>query len=310
MKTKVLVAGVIAASFVFGFFTHRQRWYVPVEAAVAWATGESGGCGLFETLRAPFRRWVFESNLASVNSQLTQAENGITQYDTPLGSFWTRSSGTALNFAVAEQLSNVYTMPPMQLGPGDVVLDCGAANGTFVRLSLLAGVDKVIAIEPSPRNVESLNRTFAEEIASGRVIVVAKGVWHEDAVLPMYIYENDLLDSFVMTERQESAEGPQLLVELPLTTIDQIVADLGLDHVTFIKMDIEGAERNAIQGAAETISKFRPRMSLATENLEDDYLAVPAEVAKIDSNYDIECGFCRKTGQFSFRPGILYFTPQ
>ena len=74
-------------------------------------------------------------------------------------------------------------------------------------------------------------------------------------------------------------------IRVPLTTIDKIVAELKLAHVDFIKMDIEGAEKQAIKGAENTIRRFRPRMSLSSEHLDDDLTAIPALIHSIDPNY-------------------------
>ena len=70
-------------------------------------------------------------------------------------------------------------------------------------------------------------------------------------------------------------------VRVAAKTVDQVVRALGVARVDFIKADIEGAERLAIQGAAETISKFRPRMALCTYHLPDDPQVIPAAVQKI-----------------------------
>ena len=82
----------------------------------------------------------------------------------------------------------------------------------------------VVAIEPEPNNVESLRRTYAREIADGRVIVYPKGVWDKDDVLSMMVYPNSALDTFVMSERVETRDKP-VEVKLPLTTIDNLVTE-------------------------------------------------------------------------------------
>ena len=239
-----------------------------------------------------------------------QTPDGFTRWKTPLGPIWCPPRNRPV-FAIGEQLAEIYTEGEMALGPGDVVLDCGANIGDFVRLCLRAGVAKVVAIDPSPNNVEAMRRSFSQEIARGQVVVVPKGVWHEDSTMKMALYENSLLDSFVMRDRRENRRGPKPReIELPVTTIDKIVEELKLEKVTFLKMDVEGAERNAIRGAAKTITRFRPRMSLATENLEDDYIVVPQEVQKLGQNYKIQCGLCRREGWMTYKPDILFFTPQ
>lgn len=52
--------------------------------------------------------------------------------------------------------------------------------------------------------------------------------------------------------------------------IDDVVSELGLQRVDFIKADIEGAERYPLRGARETISRFSPRMALCVYHLHDD----------------------------------------
>jgi hypothetical protein len=47
-----------------------------------------------------------------------------------------------------------------------------------------------------------------------------------------------------------------------LTTLDAVVAALGLDRVDFIKADIEGWELRLLHGSADTLRRFRPRLML------------------------------------------------
>ena len=129
--------------------------------------------------------------------------------------------------------------------PGDVVLDCGANIGVFVREALDAGAKTVVAIEPAPENIECLRRNFKSDIDAGRVIVYPKGVWDKDDFLTLHVDDhNSAADSFVINPK-DSHESDQ---KLPLTTIDKLVAELNLQSVDFIKMDIEGAEVKALKG--------------------------------------------------------------
>ena len=53
-------------------------------------------------------------------------------------------------------------------------------------------------------------------------------------------------------------------ITVPAVTIDQVVAEAGVERVDYIKMDIEGAERDALLGARRVISEQSPRMRSAS----------------------------------------------
>ncbi len=72
-----------------------------------------------------------------------------------------------------------------------------------------------------------------------------------------------------------------------LTTIDEIVRDLKLERVDYIKMDIEGAERAALVGATGTIRRFHPRLTVSMEYRYDDPKAIPKMVLSLWSGYRI-----------------------
>jgi hypothetical protein len=95
-------------------------------------------------------------------------------------------------------------------------------------------------------------------------------------------------------------------IEVPLTTIDRIVAELGLPRVDFIKMDIEGAEANALNGARETILKYKPRMAITTEHKPEDETTLPQVIARIRGDYQKECGQCLETNG-RIRADVLFF---
>jgi FkbM family methyltransferase len=169
---------------------------------------------------------------------------------------------TSIPFLLSEQIHGFYGAGERRIRAGDIVLDCSANIGAFVWEALRAGATRVVAIEPSERNFESLRRNFAKEIEAGRVIVYPKGVWHRDETLTFNVFDNSARDSIVMTTRTEENTRPRK-VSFQVTTIDRIVTELGLGRVDFIKMDVEGAERNALDGARATIARFAPRMSIA-----------------------------------------------
>jgi hypothetical protein len=95
-------------------------------------------------------------------------------------------------------------------------------------------------------------------------------------------------------------------LEVTLTTIDKLVAELGLPRVDFIKMDIEGAEVRALNGARNTIARFKPRMAITAEHNPNDERDIPDAVRRIRPDYRVQCGPCLEHEGY-IRADVLYF---
>jgi FkbM family methyltransferase len=228
--------------------------------------------------------------LAVASVRIVRSEGGFEELETPAGEFW---APTGEKLAVAEELEEQtheeYGGNGSGVRPGDVVMDCGASVGVFTRNALREGASLVIAIEPAPWSVECLRRNFAAEIGQGRVIVVPQGAWDRD----------DKLELTVAKDRSTSAgtivlgHGSRLRAVVPLTTIDHIAQELKLSRLDFIKMDIEGAEPNALRGAVQTVARFQPRLAISLEHRPSDPDTIPALTRKLWPDYREECGPCR-----------------
>ena len=57
---------------------------------------------------------------------------------------------------------------------------------------------------------------------------------------------------------------------VPAITLDAFVERNNIEHVDFIKADIEGAERNMLRGATRILKEFAPKLSICTYHLPDD----------------------------------------
>jgi FkbM family methyltransferase len=227
--------------------------------------------------------------------RLLETDGGLQRWETPIGQYW-MNQAEADNFGVlvSEQELDIYRTASI-VHAGDTILDCGANIGVFVRKALSRGASRVIAVEPDPYGVTCMRRTFSREIATGRVIVYPKGVWNTEASL--------LLDA-AGAHSINDGRG----VRVPLTTIDHIVDELGLDRLDVIKMDIEGSEKPALQGARAAIRRFSPRLTIATEHKPDDFSAIPSLIRSIQSSYKTVCGPC--VSQFGrLQPFTLQFLP-
>jgi FkbM family methyltransferase len=136
------------------------------------------------------------------------------------------------------------------IGEGEVFVDGGAYVGDTLEDYLRrvpAGFSKYYAFEPDSKNFARLTAVVRTRgLAS--VECINAGLWREPG--SMQFAEGD----GISTESKVSDCGG---VRIELDTIDARCAD-----ATFIKMDIEGAELDALHGARATIARNKPKLAL------------------------------------------------
>ncbi len=268
--------------------------------------GRAPGCTLARaagSIREDERQLEIKDQIVRTSRVLQRDPAGYNLWETSKGAYWIPSgSDFALHFDLAEQERKIYGTEGQSVQRGDVVLDCGANIGVFTREALAAGAKLVIAIEPAPENLECLRRNLRHDIDAGRVVVYPKGVWDKNDMLTMRVDpKNSAADSFVI-QRDDMHDS----IKLPLTTIDILSAELKLDRVDFIKMDIEGAEPRALAGAKLTIARFRPRMAISVYHTPTDRITVPQSINAAWSGYKQECGPCSEHEGRIF-PTVYYY---
>jgi FkbM family methyltransferase len=284
------------------------KFYPPARLAAWVMLGRNQSCPLSSAVKSldELHQQIAQKDQILGACKLLEVDpKGFKLFDTPDGRYWIPSgSEYALPFHLAEQTRGIYDRNGKGVRSGDVVLDGGANIGVYTRHSLKRGAKLVIAIEPAPENLECLRRNFAEEVAAGKVVIYPKGIWDKDDFLELYVNPgNSGADTFVTSK---TAWGTT--VKVPLTTIDKLTAELKLDRVDFIKLDIEGAETNALTGARETLARFKPRLAVSVNQAPDQPKAVPELVRAGFQGYQTECGPCSEL-RFGVRPDVLYFFP-
>ncbi len=163
--------------------------------------------------------------------------------------------------------------------PGDVVFDCGGYVGLFSMWAVSHGASKVVVFEPLAINIECIQRNLREEIDQGKVIVHQQGVWSHADELRFHVDKN--LNGSSLIQSLEDMEE----LNVPVVTIDSAVAELKLERVDLIKMDIEGAEREAVLGAKETLRKHHPQLAICTYHLKDDPQVIARNILSACPDY-------------------------
>ncbi len=206
---------------------------------------------------------------------------GLELWETGLGRLWIPAPGSdVIRHLVWEQTAQkVYDHPAAHVRPGDIVIDCGAHIGGFTRVALREGAQLVVAIEPEKANLAALRKNFEPEIKAGKVKLVPDGVWDGAGTVPLHMSSSGDSHSAVIPQNTRQEES------IPVTTVDAVVTGLHLPRVDFIKMDIEGAEQKALQGARQTIRTHHPTLAVSSYHVKGDPAAISAIVWHARGDY-------------------------
>jgi FkbM family methyltransferase len=136
--------------------------------------------------------------------------------------------------------------------PGDVVVDVGAGVGdsTLLFSKLVGDQGRVIAIEAHPRSYRALARLCdLNGLTNVTPLHAAAAETNGEVAI------TDLEDYMLNTVVDLSKEAPRVAVRA--RRLDDIAGDLGLGTIDLLKMNIEGAERAALEGMGELIDRTR-----------------------------------------------------
>jgi FkbM family methyltransferase len=156
--------------------------------------------------------------------------------------------------APAKYNPHAYEFGNLRINAGDWVVDGGACEGFFTHHALKCGAN-VLVVEPVPRLAEALRLTFAKEIREGRVRVLEGALAGAEGPLHLALPANEIYSASV------GVSGTQVVSGYSLDSI--LFCDKLIPSVDFVKMDIEGAEVEAIRGATMLLRQIHPKLSIA-----------------------------------------------
>ena len=158
------------------------------------------------------------------------------------------------------------------LSDREVFVDGGAYTGdtllTFMRKTNNK-YGKYYAFEPEPANAAKLN-ALAGRRGFPNVSVIGKGLWNKADVLRFAASEEPSISAI-------SGTGG--------TSIEVVAIDDAAPDATYIKMDVEGAELEALKGAAATIKRNRPKLAVCLYHKPGDLFEIPLFIKSLVPEY-------------------------
>ncbi len=163
-----------------------------------------------------------------------------------------------INYFPADYEDDNFNFLKQQLKQDDVVLDIGAHIGLFATIAakLTGSGGKVYAFEPAAETNELLKKTIAINGLQNVILPYKAAMGAATGKTTFYIsaIKGDNSNSLVSYK----ADRDLYAVEVDVFSIDNFVEQSKLPKVDFIKIDVEGAEYDALLGASGTLKKFRP----------------------------------------------------
>lgn len=173
--------------------------------------------------------------------------------------------------------SQYFDKELVSLTEKEVFLDCGSYRGDTVRnfVKLCHKRYKgIVCFEPEPKNYNFLVKSAAYE----NVKFFRGGVWSSTTILRFL--DGIAGSSHVMKEKEEEEK----YIEIPVYAIDNLEE---CRDATFIKMDIEGSEMNALLGAENTIRRNRPKLAICIYHSNEDHLRIAKWIYGLNLGYKL-----------------------
>jgi len=183
---------------------------------------------------------------------------------------------------LGDPVAHPIYFPPdvLTLQADEVFVDCGAFDGDTIKLfnrQTQGRFRKAIGFEPDPANfgrlVAALSATDGLTPPRVEVRCCATGARSEK----LQFVADGSLGSHV-----SNAPGPGV-IEVDCVALDDALPP---DVATFIKMDIEGAELDALAGARRTIGAFSPVLAISAYHAQDHLWRVPSLIHELNADYD------------------------
>lgn len=161
----------------------------------------------------------------------------------------------------------------LSYGDDEVYVDGGTFDGDSIRLFMnrVGGkFDRIIGFEPDPATFRRLRDNFADE---PRVEPINAGLHARAGTL-----------KFDDAGTRGSILSDSGTISVPVMGLDELLKG---DRVSYIKMNIEGAEIDALEGARQAIKKWSPKLAVSAYHYPDHLWKVPFKISELDSSYRI-----------------------
>jgi FkbM family methyltransferase len=154
-----------------------------------------------------------------------------------------------------------------RIEPGMTVIDAGGCWGEFALYAskCVGPSGRVLMLEPDPANIAVARRIFELNGNPRNLEIIPAGLWKEPGKLRFSSGQG--AQSSVVGVGESAGVGSS--IEIDVESLASLAQRIAAERMDFVKMDIEGAELEAIGGAAQLPTPFRPRYAIASYHIVD-----------------------------------------
>jgi|TergutMp193P3_1026864.scaffolds.fasta_scaffold04356_8 FkbM family methyltransferase len=170
-------------------------------------------------------------------------------------------------------------------GNDEVLIDCGAYKGDTIDsfTEFVPNYKRIISFEAAPENFEKLKQKHGR---NPDIRLINKGVWNETGKISFCISSDNPGGNTIGLNdtTQHNTTQPHETIFIDVMPIDALNLQ---EKVTFIKMDIEGAELNALKGAEKTILRDKPRLAISIYHSNEDMIRIAEWIHALVPEYKL-----------------------
>lgn len=176
--------------------------------------------------------------------------------------------------------------------PGPVILEGGVADGGdsvafydyFTNKHL-----KIYGFEPF---IEAFNQSNNKTLLSNLGMeIFPNALWDSNVVLNFNKNPESANTSSIARSDNSHQQQTENTVAVNGQTIDSFVEDRRISDVGLIKLDIEGAETEALKGAEKTIRSQKPRLAISIYHKKEHLYEIPELLKQFNADYKFQIGF-------------------
>lgn len=234
-------------------------WCIRVRVALAFI-----GRASYQLFPSPYEEQVYLKGIGEIKKR---GKNNWFEID---GLKLKSTPGAVFGSFIAEQ----YRLPGIaEPEKGDWVLDIGGLFGeTSLWFSKYVGEEgRVFCFEPVLENYRILLENLAENGTKN--------------IVPANLAVGETSGEIRISGSGGGAAHSDSGKIVSCTSIDDFVRNNNLARVDMIKMDIEGYEMNALQGAVETLKDFKPKLAISVYHGGEDLVRIPLFIEDLELGY-------------------------